>query len=86
MMLVCREPENWYEVEWTMELNKLKQDQEILSPRMGTHIISRPEVPAEITKTIEQTSKADENHIFIHNISLDKQKMLSLIDMFSSPS
>ena len=50
LALICREPENWYEEEWFGGLDVSK---EILDPRKGLYILSRHEVPQEITSKLE---------------------------------
>jgi hypothetical protein len=87
MILVCREPEDWYEKERTIEFSQFKQDLEFLGPRRGMHIISRSVVPLEIRNLISgKTSEPDEKRIFIHNISLSKQRICSLVDILTSPN
>ncbi len=87
IMLICREPENWYEKERTTEFRQLKQDLEFLNPRRGMHIISRSVVPFEIRNLISGiTSEPDEHRIFIHNVSLEKHGMHPLVDILTSPN
>ena len=91
LTFVCREPENWYQEEW---FGGLSSSREILNPRLGMYIISRTEVPEEVTSKLsfhtvldrlsEEEPEENGNDIQILNADLDVSKLDSFINMLAS--
>jgi hypothetical protein len=53
LALVCKEPENWYEQHWLDDFDEMKYNMELLAPRLGMYVVSRPEVSEDAIKKIE---------------------------------
>jgi len=50
LALICREADDWYETRKDWHLLQFTQD--IINPKLGLHIASRPEVPEEVLESI----------------------------------
>ena len=93
LALICREADDWYETRKDWQLLQFTQD--ILNPKLGLHVASRPEVPEEVTKKLEfdkvlnslSTQEGEEEGvkgIQVANIGLDVSRLEQYVDMLAT--
>jgi hypothetical protein len=89
MALVCKESANWYDEGW---IDEVKFAGEILNPKYGMLIVSRPEVPEEITsklafqQKLEKLAAVDscknQTQLGILGLGLDNKRLSPIIESF----
>ncbi len=93
LALICREADDWYETR--KDWHSLQFTQDILNPKLGLHIASRPEVPEEVSKKLEfnkvlkslstqEGGEEDIKGVQIANIGLDLSRLEQYVDMLAS--
>jgi hypothetical protein len=93
LALICREADDWYETRKDWQILQFTQD--ILKPKLGLHVASRPEVPEEVTKKLEydkvlnslKTQEGEEESIKgiqVANFGLDVSRLEQYVDMLAS--
>jgi hypothetical protein len=91
LAIVCRQEETWYEADWAEEIRFTRN---LLKARLGTHIVSRPSVPAEVTgrldfqevldKLSEGKTEENGNSVCMHSVGFDGNSLEPFIGMLSS--
>lgn len=94
MAFICREPEKWYEQSWVEQFEEMNYNHEILKPRKGLFVLSRPDVPEEFISKIEfqsalrnlsdQEDTNKECNIKIVNTGLEEKKLSEFVSILDT--